>query len=81
MTNPLWTEVCTLTKTRKGKLRDTFRIFMNELHWCKCHSDKTGKDFYFNSLDDLLVKVQALRNIRFVLATGKLPTAITNRYA
>ena len=81
MTNPLWTEVCTFTKTRKGKLRDTFRVFINELGWCKCHSDKHGKDYYFNSLDDLLVKVQALKSIRFVLATGELPTAVVSRFA
>lgn len=81
MTNPLWTEVCTFTKKRKGVLRDTFRISVNELGWCKCHSDKTGKDFFFNSLDELLVKIEALRKIRFVLASGELPTAINSRFA
>ena len=80
MTNPLWTEVCTFTKTKNGKLRDTFRVTINQLGWCKCHQDKSGKDFFFNSVDELLVKIQALKKIRFVHATGELPAAITNRY-
>lgn len=80
MTNPLWTEVCTYTKTRNRKLRDTFRVFINELGWCKCHQDKTGKDFYFDSVDALLVKIQALKKISFVHSTGELPSVITSRY-
>ena len=79
MMNPLWTEVCTFTKRRNGKLRDTFRVFINQLGWCKCHQDKTGKDFYFNTVEDLLVKVDALKKIRFTKATGELPTAVVSR--
>ena len=79
MTYPLWTEVCTFTKTRNKKLRDTFRVFVNELGWCKCHQDKTGKDFYFDSLADLLNKIEALRKIRYVQATGELPAVVVSR--
>ena len=79
MTYPLWTEVCTFTKTRNKKLRDTFRVFINELGWCKCHQDKTGKDFYFDSLADLLNKIEALRKIRYVHATGELPAVVVSR--
>ena len=50
---PLWTEACTFTKHTKGKLRDTVRVFINEMHWCKTHSDKTGKEHYFNSVEEL----------------------------
>ena len=80
MTNPLWTEVSTYTKHTRGKLRDTFRVFVNQLGWCKCHQDKTGKDFYFDSVDALLTKIEALKKIRFVHATGELPTTICGRF-
>ena len=76
-----WKQVATYTKTKNKKLRDTFRIFVNQLGWCKGHSDKTGKDFYFESLDALLTKVEALKKIRFHLATGSLPTEVVNRFS
>lgn len=76
-----WTEVTTFTKIRNSKLRDTFRIYANQFGWTKGHSDKTGKDFYFNSLDELLTKVEALKKIRYVLATGELPTEVVSRFA
>ena len=76
-----WTQVTTYTKTRNKKLRDTFRVFTNQLGWVKAHSDKTGKDFYFNTLDELLTKVEALKKIRFVLASGELPTEVVSRFA
>lgn len=76
-----WTQVATYTKTRNKKLRDTFRIFTNQLGWVKAHSDKTGKDFYFNTLDELLTKVEALKKIRYVLASGSLPVEVVSRFA
>ena len=79
MTNPLWTEVCTFTKISKGKLRDTFRVFVNQLGWCKCHQDKTGKDFHFNTVEDLLEKIDKLKAIRFTHATGELPASVVSR--
>ncbi len=75
-----WTEVASFTKTRRGKLRDTFRVFTNDLSWCKCHQDKTGKDFYFDSVEELLIKIDALKCINFVSATGELPTNIVGRF-
>ena len=53
MINPLWTEVATYTKTRKGKLRDTYRIYVNSLGWVKGHSDKHGKSVIFKSLEEM----------------------------
>jgi len=76
-----WTQVTTFTKTKNKKLRDTFRIFQNELGWTKGHSDKTGKELYFNTLEDLLTKAEALRKIRYVLASGSLPTAVVSRFS
>lgn len=76
-----WQEVATLTKTRNKKLRDTFRIFINPLGWVKGHSDKTGKDVYFENLDALLAKVDALKKIRYQLATGSLPSVVVSRFA
>ena len=76
-----WTEVATFTKVRNQKLRDTFRVFVNPLGWVKGHSDKSGKDNYFNTIDELLDKIEALQKIRYRLATGELPTEVVNRYA
>ena len=76
-----WVEVATYQKVRNSKIRDTFRIFMNELGWCKGHSDKTGKDFYFESLSALTSKIEALEKIRYQLHTGQLPEKIVSRYA
>ena len=76
-----WTEVATFTKVRNQKLRDTFRVFINPLGWVKGHSDKSGKDNYFNTIDELLDKIEALHKIRYRLATGELPTEVVNRYA
>jgi hypothetical protein len=76
-----WEEICTFTKYRNGKLRDTFRIYTNELDWCKGHSDKTGKDFYFESQSSLNKKLEGLQKIRYSLASGELPKRIVSRYA
>ena len=78
---PLWTEACTFTKHTKGKLRDTVRVFINEMHWCKTHSDKTGKEQYFNYVEELQTRLDALQNIHFRLATGAVPTHIVSRFA
>lgn len=76
-----WVEVATYQKVRNSKIRDTFRVFVNELGWCKGHSDKTGKDFYFESLSSLIRKVEALEKIRYKLHTGELPDTVVSRYA
>lgn len=76
-----WTEVATYTKVRNQKLRDTFRVFVNPLGWVKGHSDKSGKDFHFKTIDELLDKIEALHKIRYRLATGELPTEVVNQYA
>ena len=78
---PLWTEACTFQKHTKGKLRDTVRVFINVMHWCKTHSDKTGKEQYFNSVEELQTRLDALHNIRFRLATSAVPTHIVSRFA
>ena len=76
-----WTEVATFTKTRNQKLRDTFRIFTNELAWVKSHQDKTGKDVVYASLSQLEQKIEALKAIRFVHATGEVPKRVVSQYA
>ena len=81
MTTPLWTEVCSYTKTRNGKLRDTYRIYVNSLGWVKGHSDKNGKAQVFKSIEELNAKIAGLLQIRFHLATGELPTVVVNQYA
>ena len=76
-----WTEVATFTKTKNGKLRDTFRVFVNELGWCKGRDDKRGRDYYFHSLDEMLAKIESLKKIRYVRATGELPKSVISQYA
>lgn len=40
-----WDKAGPLTKhNRKGKLRDTFRIFQNQFGWCKGRRDETEKN-------------------------------------
>ena len=76
-----WEEVCTFTKTRNRKLRDTFRIYINELGWCKAHSDKHGKDYYFESKNALDDKLAGLRQVNYIMASGDIPVKIISRYA
>ena len=76
-----WVEVATYQKVRNSKIRDTFRVFVNELGWCKGRSDKSGKDFYFESLSALHQKIEALRKIRYQLTSGELPSKVVSRYA
>ena len=77
-----WVQVATFTKfTTKGKLKDTFRIYLNPLGWCKGRSDKTGKDFYFDSLSLLHKKIEGLKQVRYKLASGEVPSKVISRYA
>ena len=76
-----WVEVATFQKDKQGKIRDTFRIYVNELGWCKGHSDKTGKDWHFQSLSSLVTKVEALKKLRFKLISGELPGKVISQYA
>ena len=80
MINPLWTEVATYTKHRKGKLRDTYRIYVNSHGWVKGHSDKHGKAVIFKSLEEMQQKINSLLSIRFRLATGAPPTQVVPQY-
>lgn len=80
MIEPLWTEVATYTKSRKGKIRDTYRIYVNSLGWVKGHSDKHGKAVIFKSLEEMQQKISNLLAIRFHLTTGAPPTEVVSQY-
>ena len=80
MIDPLWTEVATYTKSRKGKIRDTYRIYVNSLGWVKGHSDKHGKAVIFKSLAEMQQKIRSLLAIRFHLATGSPPRVVVSQY-
>lgn len=77
-----WTEVAAFTKHRRtGKLRDTFRIYTNELGWCKGRCDEKGKDFPFESVAALHKKIETLKSLNYQHKHGELPTAVVSRYA
>ena len=79
--SPLWTEACTFQKhNRSGKLRDTLRVYINEMCWFKTHSDMTGKEQYYNSVEEPQTRLDALQGIRFRLAMGPVPTNIVSRF-
>ena len=76
-----WTEVACYVKYCKGtkstKIRDRFRIYVNAQGCVKGKSERSGKEFDFKSLEDLLAKVKSLRKISYKLETGELPTEVT----
>ena len=77
-----WIQVATFTKhNRKGKLRDTFRVYTNELCWCKGRSDQSGRDFLFNSHFALSTKATQLVDSGYELASGELPLRVVGQYS
>ena len=76
-----WEQVATLVKTRGKRIQDTYRIYVNELGWCKGRSDKTGVSKVFSSLNELNDKVNALYQNRYSLDTGALPERVVSQYA
>ena len=78
-----WDEVGTLTKhNRKGKLRDTFRIFQNQFGWCKGRRDETGKEFWFNSEEELQTKLDSLLQLNYKVASEiNIANEITSRFS
>ena len=78
-----WNEIGKLTKHRRsGKLRDTFRIYVNNLSWCKGRRDETGKEFWFDSAEELQTKLASLEALNYKASEElKLPTEIISHFA
>ena len=77
-----WKEFGRLEKRNKNnKVRDRIRLFVNDLNWCKANSEKTSKEFWFNTIEELEVKLQTWNNLKFVsVMQMKLPTEINSRF-
>ena len=76
----LWHEVACFKKATKGKtvkrVRDRVRVYVNATGHVKAKSERTGKEYDFNSVEEMHTKINALQKISYVLESGELPTAI-----
>lgn len=77
----LWTEVACFKKATKGKtvkrVRDRVRVYVNATGNVKAKSERTGKEYDFNSVEQMHSKINALQKISYVLESGALPTEVT----
>ncbi len=53
-----------MLKRSKGRIYGGFTFYTYSIGWCKARDDK-GKDYWFNSLEELEAFVQARYKIRY----------------
>ena len=78
-----WEEVGTLVKiNRNGKVRDRIHLQHNSLGWMKSKSEKTSKELWFNTSDELMQKINSWLALNYQFTYEfSCPAVINSRFA